>query len=56
MIFKYIYLAVQTDNGYQIVTSKVTKKKSNIQDYTNQFKYIYNEQFTKDSKILFPEN
>ena len=23
MIFKYIYLAVQTDNGYQIVISKV---------------------------------
>ena len=55
MIFKYIYLAVQTDNGYQIVISKVIKQ-SDIQDCTNQFKYIYNEQFTKDAESLFPEN
>ena len=54
MIFRYIYLAVQTDNGYQIANSKVTKQIK----YSGLHKsiQIYNEQFTKDAESLFPEN
>ena len=51
MIFKYIYIAVRTDNEYQIINSQ-----SLTINYLWLLKstQIYNEQFIKDIKSLFP--